>query len=61
MELSAGLGLVLCKRLIGEITDKAPTRAFSWLKEATTAFKFKTEMIESFFLDESESEYYSRF
>ena len=24
------------------ITEKAPTRAFSWLKAATTAFKFKT-------------------
>ena len=24
------------------ITEKAPTRAFSWLKEATTAFTFKT-------------------
>ena len=24
------------------ITDKAPTRAFSWLKAATTAFTFKT-------------------
>ena len=24
------------------ITEKAPTRAFSWLKVATTAFKFKT-------------------
>ena len=33
---------VICsavKRLIGE---KAPTRAFSWLKAATTAFTFKT-------------------
>ena len=25
-----------------EITEKAPTRAFSWLKTATTAFTFKT-------------------
>ena len=25
-----------------EITEKAPTRAFSWLKPATTAFAFKT-------------------
>ena len=25
-----------------EITEKAPTRAFSWLKAATTAFTFKT-------------------
>ena len=24
------------------ITEKAPTRAFSWLKETTTAFTFKT-------------------
>ena len=24
------------------ITEKAPTRAFSWLKAATTAFIFKT-------------------
>ena len=24
------------------ITEKAPPRAFSWLKAATTAFKFKT-------------------
>merc|ERR1712155_356622 len=24
------------------ITEKAPTRAFSWLKPATTAFTFKT-------------------
>ena len=24
------------------ITEKAPTRAFSWLKAATTAFTFKT-------------------
>ena len=25
-----------------EITEKAPTRAFSWLKAATTAFTFNT-------------------
>ena len=25
------------------ITEKAPTRAFSWLKAATTAFTFKTQ------------------
>ena len=25
-----------------KITEKAPTRAFSWLKAATTAFTFKT-------------------
>ena len=35
------------KRSIGfttgcTITEKAPTRAFSWLKAATTAFTFKT-------------------
>ena len=28
------------RRLV--ITEKAPTRAFSWLKAATTAFTFKT-------------------
>ena len=26
------------------ITEKAPTRAFSWLKAATTAFTFKTHL-----------------
>ena len=26
------------------ITEKAPTRAFSWLKAATTAFTFKTQL-----------------
>ena len=26
------------------ITEKAPTRAFSWLKAATTAFTFKTPL-----------------
>ena len=26
----------------GSYTEKAPTRAFSWLKAATTAFTFKT-------------------
>ena len=31
------------KRHIGfTITEKAPTRAFSWLKAATSAFTFKT-------------------
>ena len=36
--------LVLQKRSIRRfvITEKAPTRAFSWLKAATTAFTFKT-------------------
>ena len=28
--------------LVCIITEKAPTRAFSWLKAATTAFTFKT-------------------
>ena len=37
------------KRSIGSttgctITEKAPTRAFSWLKAATTAFTFKTQL-----------------
>ena len=27
------------------ITEKAPTRAFSWLKAATTAFTFKDTML----------------
>ena len=30
------------------ITEKAPTRAFSWLKAATTAFTFKTLLREAF-------------
>ena len=36
--------LVLQKRSIRRfvITEKAPTRAFSWLKAATNAFTFKT-------------------
>ena len=36
--------LVLQKRSIRRfvITEKAPTKAFSWLKAATTAFTFKT-------------------
>ena len=36
--------LVLQKSSIQKfvITEKAPTRAFSWLKAATTAFTFKT-------------------
>ena len=29
------------------ITEKAPTRAFSWLKAATTAFTFKTDTIKT--------------
>ena len=29
-------------KLYNTITEKAPTRAFSWLKAATTAFTFKT-------------------
>ena len=34
-----------CKRIIGKvftITEKAPTRAFSWLKVPSSAFTFKT-------------------
>ena len=40
----AGWCLVLKKSSIRRfvITEKSPTRAFSWLKAATTAFKFKT-------------------
>ena len=36
--------IVLQKRSIRRFvtTEKAPTRAFSWLKAATTAFTFKT-------------------
>ena len=36
--------LVLQKRSIRKfaITEKAPTRAFSWLKATTTAYTFKT-------------------
>ena len=42
-----GLHTSAVKRSIGSttgctITGKAPTRAFSWLKAATTAFTFKT-------------------
>ena len=29
-------------KLYNTITEKAPTRAFSWLKATTTAFTFKT-------------------
>ena len=33
------------KRSIGfTITEKAPTRAFSWLKAPTSAFTFKTQL-----------------
>ena len=48
---AAGCGLVGCGELSRAskksirrfvITEKAPTRAFSWLKAATTAFTFKT-------------------
>ena len=39
-----GAGTSASKRSIRRfvITEKAPTRAFSWLKAATTAFTFKT-------------------
>ena len=30
------------------ITEKAPTRAFSWLKAATNAFTFKTALVGAF-------------
>ena len=38
------VGISASKRSIRKfvITEKAPTRAFSWLKSATTAFTFKT-------------------
>ena len=44
LALVDGLGSVLQKRSIRRfvITEKAPTRAYSWLKAATTAFTFKT-------------------
>ena len=40
-------GVVLCSapsvpQPVFTITDKAPTRAFSWLKAPTSAFTFKT-------------------
>ena len=36
-------GLVLCSApSVFTITEKAPTRAFSWLKGPTSAFTFKT-------------------
>ena len=42
-----GAGVVLCSapsvpQPVFTITEKAPTRAFSWLKEPTSAFTFKT-------------------
>ena len=48
--LLAGLGLAVCLQASASkssirrfvITEKAPTRPFSWLKAATTAFTFKT-------------------
>ena len=38
------LPLVLCSapQSVFTITEKAPTRAFSWLKAPTSAFTFKT-------------------
>ena len=45
--VSRALGLVLCSALsvpqpVFTITEKAPSRAFSWLKAPTSAFTFKT-------------------
>ena len=42
--LGAAVGTSASKSSIRRfvITEKAPTRAFSWLKAATTAFTFKT-------------------
>ena len=47
MSCSSGEKCSAVNRSIGSttgctITEKAPTRAFSWLKAATTAFTFKT-------------------
>ena len=39
-ELSTSASKSSIRRFV--ITEKAPTRAFSWLKAATTAFTFKT-------------------
>ena len=41
-ELTTSASKKSIRRLV--ITEKAPTRAFSWLKEATTAFTFKTRL-----------------
>ena len=35
------------------ITEKAPTRAFSWLKAATTAFTFKTDTMLNWHMQEN--------
>ena len=37
-----GVELQTINRRSCTITEKAPTRAFTWLKAATTAFTFKT-------------------
>ena len=44
---NTGTKLVLCSapsvpQPVFTITEKAPTRAFSWLKASTSAFTFKT-------------------
>ena len=36
---------LVLQKVPSEITEKPPTRAFSWLKPATTAFTFKTLLI----------------
>ena len=43
-EIRAGYGVKIQTKAIRRfvITEKAPTRAFSWLKAAITAFTFKT-------------------
>ena len=46
-EMVVGRGVVLCRapsvpQPVFTITEKAPTRAFSWLKAPTSAFTFKT-------------------
>ena len=38
----SGVELLTINRQSCTITEKAPTRAFSWLKVATTALTFKT-------------------
>ena len=40
--LAPGLVLQTINRRSCTIMEKAPTKAFSWLKAATTAFTFKT-------------------
>ena len=46
-EVRGALAIVLCSapsvpQLVFTIMEKAPTRAFSWLKVPTSAFTFKT-------------------